>query len=493
MADLDCLVIGAGPAGNCAALRLLQWGYRVGVVERAAFPRAQIGEALTPGIRNILGLLQADEALAGLPHIAGRPGWLRWEQDTLLPVPQAGTALVERADFDARLLALAAARGARVWQPAQVQAVEGEPEAWRLQIVEPATGTVSHVAARWLFEASGRHGAPATRWACAPPLAALWAEFDAAQVDPAYLAATRVEALPNAWLWAAPLPSGRLRAMVFADPHAVGGQPQALWRDALASTHGLQALAGVAPAQPLRICSAAPYLDTAAWRAGRVKIGDAAFALDPLSGSGVEKAMRFSLQAAVSWHTWSSAADDAGRSLARQYFAQQLNQTCARHVGWCAGHYARAWSADGDFWRARSAPPRPRAPSIAPQMAPASAEPADDFFAALAEAPPPDPLPAGPDRWPATARVRLDEACRLASQLCVVDDRVRSAPALSHPRLPRAVAFVADQALAPLWPLLRREQTMAELHAALAQAMRPDAAGAVLAWLRRSGVLVPAA
>lgn len=52
---------------------------------------------------------------------------------------------------------------------------------------------------------------------------------------------------------------------------------------------------------------------------------------------------------------------------------------------------------------------------------------------------------------------------------------------------------MADQAIAPHWPLLRREQTVGELHDALAQAMRPEAAGAVVNWLRRSGLMVRAA
>ncbi|MFG6486211.1 NAD(P)/FAD-dependent oxidoreductase [Roseateles sp. BYS78W] len=489
MTELDCLIIGAGPAGTCAALRLLQLGYRVGLVERARFPRSQIGEALTPGIRNILELLQADDALAGLPHIAGRPSVLRWEHDALQPAAQSDTAVVARAEFDARLLALASSRGARLWQPARVQAIEGRPEAWRVQVVETATGTASHLRARWLFEATGRHGTAITRWACAPNLAALWAEFDAAQVAPDCLAATRVEALADAWLWASVLPSGRLRVMVLADPHAIGGGLDSSWRRALASSRSLPALADLAPAQPLRICSAAPYLDTAAWRPGRVKIGDAAFALDPVSGSGVEKAMRFSLQTAVAWHTWSTSTDDAGRSLAQQYFSQQLNQTCARHVRWCAAHYASAWSAAGDFWRARSTPPIQRTTPTASAIG----EPTADFFSSLAEAPSAEPPPAGPDQWPANARIRLDAACQLVPQLCVVQDLVRTAPALTHPHLPRAVAFVADQAIASHWGLLRREQTLGELHDALARTMRPEAAGAMVAWLRRSGVMVRAA
>jgi 2-polyprenyl-6-methoxyphenol hydroxylase-like FAD-dependent oxidoreductase len=485
MIELDCLIIGAGPAGTCAALRLLQLGYRVGLVERATFPRAQIGEALTPGIRNILALLQSDDALAGLPHVAGKPSLLRWEHDALLPAAHTDAAVVARADFDARLLALAAFRGARVWQPAQAQAIERRPEAWRVQVVEPATNTVSQVAARWLFEATGRHGTARTRWACAPNLAALWTEFDATQVAPDCLVTTRVEALPDSWLWVTALPSGRLRVMVLADPHTIGGQPDSSWRRALTSSRSLPALADLAPAQPLRICSAAPYLDTAAWQPGRVKIGDAAFALDPISGSGVEKAMRFSLQAVVAWHTWSNSTDDYGKSLARQYFSQQLEQTCARHVRWCTAHYASAWSAANEFWRARSTPPQPRAASTAYT----SEEPSAGFFAALAEALPPEPPPANSDHWPATTRVRLDASCQLVPQLCVVQDRVCTAPALTHPHLSRAVAFVADQAIAPHWPLLRREQTLGELHDALTQAMRPEVAGAVVAWLRRSGVM----
>jgi flavin-dependent dehydrogenase len=484
MTELDCLVIGAGPAGTAAALRLLQLGYRVGLVERASFPRAQIGEALTPGIRNILSLLDADDALAGLPHVAGQPSLLRWEQDALLPAARADTAVVDRADFDARLLALTAARGAQVWQPAQLQALTGQPEAWQARIVNRDSGAVTQVQSRWVFEATGRHGTSATRWACAPRLAALWTEFDAAQVDASCLAATRVEALPDAWLWAAALPSGRLRVMVCAEPKAIHGQLQAAWRQALAASLSLPSLADLTPAHPLRICSAAPYVDTAAWRPGRVKLGDAAFALDPISGSGVEKAMRFSLQAAVAWHSWAAASDEAGRSLAEQYFAQQLNETSARHARWCAGHYASAWTAGQSFWRARSALPRAAAASGSPSAA---------FFAALHQAAAPEPAPARNEPWAATTRVHLDAACQLEPQLCVVADRVCTAPALTHPRLSRAVAYVADQAIAAHWPLMRREQPLGELQAGLARAMRPDVAAAVLGWLRRSGVLVQAA
>lgn len=501
MIEVDCLIIGAGPAGCCAALRLLQLGYRVGLVERVVFPRPQIGESLTPGIRNILTLLDADDALAGLPHITGKPTFLRWERDVPELAAHADTALVSRAEFDERLLHLAEARGARVWQPARVLATGGQPGAWKVCIGCNATGrtgdpgmdSTEEVTAQWVFDATGRQGIAKTRMACAPSLMAVWGEWGPTQVPPGCLEAIRVEALSRAWLWAAPLPSRGLRVMLFADPRALGTNMHALWREALAESKELHVLSELTPTEPLRVCSATPYLDTEAWRPGRIKLGDAAFALDPISGSGVEKAMRFSLHASVAWHTWASAADEAAKDLARQYFIRQLNETCARHVAWCGSYYARAWSADGSFWRERSQWTLPAVSASSSYDTDESVAAA--FIDALAKArvsvaippvgpPSPLPLPA------ATARVRLDPASQLTPQLCVVENRVRLAPAVSHPRLPRAVAFVANQALAPHWALLRREQSMHELYRGLGETMEPESARAVVSWLWRSGVLV---
>ncbi|MCK6587655.1 MAG: FAD-dependent oxidoreductase [Polyangiaceae bacterium] len=46
--DTDICIIGGGPAGASAALRLRALGYRVCVLERRVFPRRTAGESLTP-------------------------------------------------------------------------------------------------------------------------------------------------------------------------------------------------------------------------------------------------------------------------------------------------------------------------------------------------------------------------------------------------------------------------------------------------------------
>ena len=44
----DVLVIGGGPGGSTAALRLAEKGYRVTLLEKARHPRFHIGESLLP-------------------------------------------------------------------------------------------------------------------------------------------------------------------------------------------------------------------------------------------------------------------------------------------------------------------------------------------------------------------------------------------------------------------------------------------------------------
>lgn len=485
----DVFVIGAGPAGLCAALRLQQLGYRVMLIERSAqWPRPQIGEALTPGVRNIVDLLDANAALEGIPLVARLPARVRWRNTEAEDVMHGDSAVVERARFDAALLLLAAKRGIGVLRPARVLAYSGEALAWHLEIGQERgheRGTV-HVQARFVIDASGR-GSGAARLDCARALAATWAEWHGADLSPDLSDTTRVEALETGWLWGTRLPDRSYRVMLLADPAAqrqTPGKPEGRLHAACAASTLFLELAALPSLTEIRVCSATPYLDTCAWRPGWIKTGDAAFAIDPISSSGVEKAMRFSLQAVTAAHTFLQSGDPVQQALAGEFLEERLIETCARHCAWTRGYYGEAWCADTPFWHERSAPFLPTGVDAEQARWRARLEQHASHIDLAATEPALPPAP--PQRHEA---IRFAPGLVTVRALCVVDDLVQERAALAHPRLARPLAFYEDQPLLPALDILSHEPTFDEALHTLTATMEQDKALRLLAWLWQQGVI----
>ncbi|MEW6737685.1 MAG: FAD-dependent oxidoreductase, partial [Acidobacteriota bacterium] len=222
---VDVVVIGAGPAGCCAALRLLALGYDVAVVERRAFPRPQIGESLSPGIWNILEYIGATATLETGYFLAGLPTRVIWEhrESELIAAKERGSAvMVDRAQLDTRLLALVKACGAYVIQPAQVKCIRGEPHAWQLQI--ETSHQQIQVNTRLIFDATGRIGQNTQHFPTAPITLALWSHINNADTP----SETYIEAITQGWLWGTPLPNGCYRVMAFFDPTIYKHQKKSL-------------------------------------------------------------------------------------------------------------------------------------------------------------------------------------------------------------------------------------------------------------------------
>jgi flavin-dependent dehydrogenase len=110
--SVDVAVLGAGPAGSTAAIRLLALGHQVALVERREFPRSRIGEALSPGVLELLRFLELGDALIDVRTVRNVPTRIVWEQrdPELVELPQhRGVVVVDRAEFDADTLARSAA------------------------------------------------------------------------------------------------------------------------------------------------------------------------------------------------------------------------------------------------------------------------------------------------------------------------------------------------------------------------------------------------
>ncbi len=162
-AEYDVIVIGAGPAGATAAIRLAQAGWSVALVEKHAFPRRKVcGECIAATnlpLLDALGVGDRFDALAGPP--LRRVGlWVgEHELDAALPrYPSQAHPwgrVLGREHLDTLLLERAAAAGVSVWQPWTVKRLDRDGPRHLCQVTAPESGVAATLSADMLIAAHG--------------------------------------------------------------------------------------------------------------------------------------------------------------------------------------------------------------------------------------------------------------------------------------------------------------------------------------------------
>ena len=461
----DVAVLGAGPAGTCAALRGLKLGYRVLILEAEGFPRPQIGESLSPGVWNIFKFLEAETLLQVPEYLQGLPARVIWESEEVheISAEQRGAGVVvDRGRLDADLLELCRQRGAMVVQPAKVEAVVNEGGEWLVRV--NLTEGKRVFSAKFVLDARGRKGVPnAQRLPLAPLSVGLWSEVSSSQAP----AATLIEARPGGWLWGSPLPNGNFRVMAFCD---------ASQSSSLSSPDQLQAyfrssqLFSWIPEQwetPLMTRTVQPFWNVSSVQDRYFHLGDAAFFLDPLSSSGVEKAMRFSLQMVTAMHT---ALQYGEPDLAEEYYRHKILQTVAVHCNWTTDFYGKAWAKGEEFWQTRSSrfrspgwEGRPEVQQL--ELVLVDQESKMKSAEKLADIPPSGKgLPLN-GKHPLTETeiverirqqpIKISDQVQFQEEICVVTDHLERREALCHPGLERPIAFMGPVEVVPLLRSMR--------------------------------------
>lgn len=477
--DFDVVILGAGPAGTTAALRLLQLGYHVAIFDKRSLPRPNIGESLTAGVFHIVDFLEATEILNHVPCLSGLPTRLLWQDrdSYLVRNDHATHAMVDRGDFDLALLRLAEARGARCEVPTTVRGIERDADG---TIIAMDCGeSTRRIRTRYLLDARGR-SCSRDALQLAPRSLAVWADLPGGKLP----AEVCVEAVPAAWLWGAPLPDGCYRVMACCDPttpRRTAGSLRAWFHATLEQTRLFAPIAGSSMPSP-KACAGTPYLASDWWQEGRMKLGDAAFTLDPLSSCGVEKAMRFSLQASIALHTIMSRPADA--ALAREFLETRLHETVSRHATWTRDAYARAWpAAEHAFWRERACTPESfSALSASTQIPPVPAE--------AVKANLPMDLSIQHLRDALEAPVQLSPDLEFVDLACAVGDLVQRCSAARHPRLPRPIAFLEGLALKPLLASITSAASLGQWIDIAAYNVPRHTTIRVAAWLVKRGLIV---
>ena len=450
---VDVCVIGAGPAGAALAARLAALGHDVAIVERLRFPRPHVGESLSAGARPVLDALGVRVEQAGFVETAvARVRW-RGDEEERTRVP--GGLTVDRGAFDALLLDHARAAGARVLEPGRAQRPFRRGGGWEVALPDRV------LRARLVADATGRRrllGGPSTP--TAPRTLALHAICPAPPRDGAQ---TRIDALEVGWLWGAHLPGAAgFRAMAFVDPsalRAVRGDRTRLLRRLLSASPLFAELApGVIG--PVVACDATCYAARTSIDTTQVRVGEAAFAIDPLSSSGVQTAIGTGIAAAAAVHTL--LADDGDAEAAVEYYAAYQRHAVRRHAATAAAIYSEHRKyRDAPFWRLRSGE------------------------SATADAPPPAARLA--DLLPRP--VCLATGAALEHTPCVVDDRVQRRRALTHPDLERPVAFLGGAELAPLLDQMPEAPSLAHTIKRWDAVLPPGRGRAIAEWLHARDLL----
>ena len=434
----EICVVGGGPAGAAIARQLAQLGHHVCLVEKATFPRAHIGESLPPSILSVLDLLDLRQVVESAGVYRPESAFIHWS--TNLPFekpyePEAGF-LVDRGRFDQRLLAAAQAAGVRLLQPAAAGRPQSlGPNQWAIP-VRTSEGQTT-IKAQFLINATGKHSAFGRNLERhAVTTLALYGYWQETAFQPGE---SFVEAGENEWFWGAALPDGTFNAAVFVDTKRYAAarprQRTAWYRSLLAQSTLLKGCLDGGLTGPMQVCDASFYLTSDPIGPDWLKVGDAAFAIDPLSAQGVQMALLSAFQGSIATHTLLTQPEKTEAVFS--FYRHKIEETVTRSKVAAAYFYAaQNVHPTSAFWHQRSQPPGGSQPT----------------------------------HWRQNARlfelsdgICLSPSARLSVTPVIQSNSIDVIPALYHPSLESPIAYLGNVEIAALLNLVTPGQTILDV------------------------------
>jgi flavin-dependent dehydrogenase len=357
----DVAIAGGGPAGSALACRIAAAGHSVVIVESSRYHEERIGESLAPVVAPLLrelGVWSDFLKLDPLPSWGTRSLWgtSAMQSHSHLQNPYQHGWHVDRRALDDLLAAVAQARGADVWRGRTVRSIHRDADRWSLDV-----GSGSRVQARVVVDATGRRSLLARRLGARrmvfDRLVGVGVRWDNAPGDQQYVL---VEAHADGWWYSAPIPRGGMITMLMTDVDVCRGRHlrhESEWRTALHATRAtVGRIAGARSGTPVRVRPATSIrirrTDALPWLA----VGDAALAVDPITGSGVVRALRTAAAAADTVGRLLETAPSKHGDILRSYeHARDLE--CDEYLRTRAGYYAVVDDHDTVFWQRRRVTP----------------------------------------------------------------------------------------------------------------------------------------
>lgn len=338
------VVLGGGPAGAATAVGLARLGERVVLVgEPRRFAAVEGGSARVVDALRRLGFGGALSAFASPSPRRAMWSGVRAEVNS--------ESLVDRERFDRALLDDAERLGVAVVR-ARIVDVASAPGGHLVRIEEG--GAQRTLDADFIVEARGRAapaaGLPRVRGVETVSLLQYWR-------GPAREAGSAVQSCEDGWAWMAALADGRRYLQLTVDVHSAALPPKKkLGAFCAARFRALDAAAPfVRDAEPVgepHARASTPVLSEIVAGPNWIRVGDAAMAVDPLSGNGIFQALSSALQAPAVVATL--LHEPARAELAVRFHQQRIEHLFYRFARIGRDFYEQEtrWSSH-PFWRAR--------------------------------------------------------------------------------------------------------------------------------------------
>ncbi|WP_291730321.1 hypothetical protein [Leisingera sp. F5] len=330
----DIAIAGGGPAGSVAAILLARAGYSVALATLP--PRAPRFEGMSARVAAILqrhGLPLAGIGPAAQRHVSW--GAFQGGQNSEHPA--------DRQQFDTGLLHAAGAEGVTVFYKTVATVC---PEAGEIRLSDG-----QNLTAGLLFEARGRRAPRQSTDLDRAELIGPETVSIAGFVPPPAtdMDTPRIEARPGGWIWSIPVGQDQLWLQAVGDAASLGRQAggraalTALWTEVLGDTP---------LPRPPAVHAIAPRLTAPELDPRCPRLGDAAVALDPLSGHGMFWAVSSALMAVPI----ARALLDGQTALACDFYRNRVAETFWRQARVGRDFYREA-GLGTPFWQQRAAWP----------------------------------------------------------------------------------------------------------------------------------------
>lgn len=308
---VDVAVVGGGPAGAVTALLLARAGRDVALYEQSRNDALRLGETLPPSVYPLLrklGLAECGE--------------------------------VDRRRFTRLLIDAAEQAGARVLRRTRVAKVSRSGGGLRIEANDAVSATTVVDATGRTAQVAKTLGANRVRLDKLVRVARLFELGSAPAGD------TFIEAAPEGWWYASLLPDQRRIIALFTDAHEIVQSRLATvagWSRAMGRTEGIRDLASGMPCGRIRVTTTASHELEPPLGDDWIAVGDAAFAVDPLSSDGVDFALRSA----------AAACDVLLGGDPSVYQRQIAGEACAYRRRRAEIYSWEHRFADAPFWRAR--------------------------------------------------------------------------------------------------------------------------------------------